>query len=266
MVNRAGIAATSASAIVFSILLLSNFAIYVASENRATLYSQADFENYLGSYAVSFAGASGANVLTGVQSFLSSQTFNCTSAPSVIAGEMGAMKDSQSTSYINETASAQEAPESAAPDNLSSLAPFNGSLPGVLDVSLDVTEKGGSSPTGVWFSKTETHYLHLPVRLDAAVAECVEAVEDVVDAVSTDPLSNCTSSQVASFIGPLASELSSAASADGFLFHLVYAVTSGTSCSVGFQVSIEQANIQGIGGSFEVQLEENGTATFAGPE
>jgi len=43
------------------------------------------------------------------------------------------------------------------------------------------------------------------------------------------------------------------------------AILDSASCSIGFQILIEQPNIQGIGGPFSVLLEENGTTSFAKP-
>jgi len=78
-------------------------------------------------------------------------------------------------------------------------------------------------------------------------------------------MSNCTSASVASFMAAEGSQLDGKMSADGFEFGLNYALLDPTSCSVGFQVSIEQSNIQGISGPFSVLMEENGSATFAKP-
>jgi len=265
MVKRRGIGATTASAVVFSIVLISNFAIYASSQNRGSLYSQADLEEYLATDSVAFAGASGANVLFALQSFLAGQTFDCSSAPSVVAAEIGVLSDNQSGRYLAEAASAREAPEYAVTDNLSSLAPFNGSLPTVLDVSLRVLESGGSAPAGVWLAKTETHLIHLPVRLDEAVADCLDAAVSLLGAVSSFQMANCTVPAVASFMGSESSQLEGKPTADGFEFSLRYAILDATSCSVGFQISIEQANIQGIDGPFRVLLEDNGSASFARP-
>jgi len=265
VVRRPGIAATSASAVVFSIVLLSNFGIYVSSQDRAALYSQSDLEDYVADYSIAFAGASGANVLIALQGFLAGQTFDCASAPSVIAAEIGGLSDAQSADHITETAVAGPGTGLAVSDNLSSLAPFNGSLAGVLDLSLRVSATGGSPTSGVVFEKSETHTLHLPFRLGEAVADCIGAAQALVNGVSGFQMANCTSAAVASFMSSEASLLEGGPAAAGFEFRLAYTILNSASCSVGFQISIEQLDIQGIGGEFSVLMEENGTASFATP-
>ena len=265
MVDRPGIGATAAAAVVFSVVLISSIAIYAASQSRASLYSESDVEDYLYDNSLSLVGASAANILLETQYFLGGGTFNCASAQSVIGANIATLSDTQSLADLNESAFAQKAPELEAVDNLSSLAPFNGSLANILDIEIRISARGGNAPAGVTFSKAETHLVHLPFRLDAAVLECLDDVKVIAEAVSGFSMENCSSSAVASFMGPLRTRLASASSADGFEFGLQYALTNQASCSLSFEVSVEQANIQGLGGLFDVILKESGSASFAQP-
>jgi hypothetical protein len=262
MVHRRGIGATAAAAVVFSVVLISAIAIRAASESRASLYSEADFEDYLSDGSLALTGASAANVLLAVQSFLSGSDLDCASAHSAVGAEIATLSDYQSTGYLNESASALMVPGLGIADNLSSLAPFNGSLAGVLDIEIRTSASGGSAPAGVSFQKVETHFVHLPFRLDAAAAECVRDVEAITSAVSSFAMENCTASAVASFMDPLGSELSSASAAEGFDFGLQYTLMSGTQCTISFQVSITQTDIQGLNGPFSVALQDSAVATF----
>lgn len=262
MVKRRGIGATSASAIIFSILLISNLALYVASQNRETLYSQSNAEDSLSDGAATLAGAIAANLLDEEQTILGSATLDCSTAMTTVAGEIGGLSDLQRVGNLTVTGSAEMATGSPVDDNLSMLVPFNGSIGGDLSTALHITSTGEISPARVSLSRSETRFVHLPVRLESASSDCMGAVRTIAAVVSAAIPYNCTAWPVGPLMESASQAPASTAAGDGFGFSLEYSVEKTIPCTVGFRVSVEQSDIQGPVGEFNVQVQEEGIASF----
>jgi hypothetical protein len=266
LVKRRGIGATSASAVIFSVILISNLALFVASQDRARLYSQADAEDSMADGAISLAGGEEAVLLLRAQTMLGSQTLDCSTARGTIANKLAGLSSVQVSGVLTVSLSASLGPSAYARDSIPMLAPFNGSLPGELDLSVQVTAAGNDHPAGVSFNRAEVHLVHLPVRMDTAVKDCLNAVQTIEREVPSIVPANCT----ARAVNPLMTEAelgpAGAASRDGFRFALGYAVAEGSQCSVSFRVSIVQPEIPGPGGTFTVQMQGEGSASFGRQE
>ncbi len=262
MVNRRGIGATSASAVIFSILLISNLALYVASQSRESLYTQADAEDVLGDGAVALAGAGAANILIVAQALLASGTFGCANAMMTVAGEVDGLTDVQRSGDLTVTTSAKLAQGDTAADNLSMLEPFNGSVAGVVNVALSVFASAGESVTRVSFTKTETHLVHLPFRIQRASDDCTRAIQNVASSIQGIVPTNCTTPAIDKLMGNSIRTPASTAASDGFELSLQYSITENVPCSVSYKVSIEQSGIQGPVGEFSVRMQGEGSAAF----
>lgn len=265
MVRRLGVAASSASALIFAALLLSNLVVFAASQGRETLYSQSDAGDSLRVNSIALMGAAATNVLIEAQASLASRVLSCSTASQDVSNMIGRLSDVQRSGPVTVTATATAGANAAADDNLSIAAPFNGSLSGDLGVSVRMSVSGNSTGAGVSIHKTEVHLVHLPVRLLLLAGDCVDAVAYLSGAISTTVASNCTSAAVAPLIDRASRVPASTAAADGFIFSLGYAVSAGASCVVSFDVQIQQAGIQGPAGTFSVRAQEGGSASFAQP-
>jgi hypothetical protein len=263
MGKRLGVGAAAASAMIFSVILLSNFALYAASQDRARLYSESDAEHSLSISAVALMGAAGANVLQEAQSAIGSETLDCPTALGVIASEIGGLGDVQREGDLSVFASSRAVGVGYSTDNLSMLAPFNGSVASDLGISVGMYAVGKDSSAGVSMGKFESHLVHLPVRLGSLVADCLGSLRTLSEVASSTRLSNCTDSAITSVLAKLSLGLSTNASRDGFQFGLGFAIASTKPCSVSFQVSIEQADIQGLGGVFSVRMQAEELVSFA---
>jgi len=83
------------------------------------------------------------------------------------------------------------------------------------------------------------------------------------DVVSATHLSICTASRITSVLKTVSRGAASKAVGDGFYFDSGFAITSAKPCSVNLRVSVEQADIQGLGGTFSVGMEAEESASFA---
>ena len=262
MVARLGVGASAASAVIFSVLLVSSLVVFAASQNRAKLYLQSDAADSLSDRAAALMGAGGTNVLLEAQTLLGSGILGCPTAQEALDAALGRLSDTQRTDGLTVSVSVGPAGDAAAGDNLSLLAPFNGSLPGDVDVRLKMVASGRDSAAGVTLSKTELHLAHLPVRLGSLAGDCVSAFEAISRAISASPAPNCTAGAVAPLMDEASRGPASVAAKDGFGFGLACSVMAGATCTVEFQVSVLQSGVQGPGGPFAVRVQEGGSATF----
>ncbi|MDG7007330.1 MAG: hypothetical protein JRN06_03680 [Nitrososphaerota archaeon] len=265
MVVRVGIGATAAAAVIFTILLVSNALVFAASQDREHLYSVSNAEDSLGGTAAALMGAGGMNILLDAQSALAGRTLDCQAARAEAAAAIGNLSDFQHSGGVTVVSTARLAPEVPAGDNLSLLAPFNGSVAGELDISISMVATGRSPSGEVSLGKSEAHLVHIPIELDRLSADCLRALEGMAHTLSTEVPANCTSGAVDPFVQEASSSAGAAVSADGFGFGLEYTMVPGKDCGVGLLVWIRQAGIEGPGGPFTVQVEEEGLAFFGQP-
>ncbi|MDE1852707.1 MAG: hypothetical protein KGI38_03045 [Thaumarchaeota archaeon] len=262
MVRRRGIGASAASAVIFSVLLVSNLAVYVASQDRARLYAQADGADSLGDSALILAWAGGADILIEAQSFLAGSAFGCSTAVSQMAQETGSLIDHQRGGGVDVTTTASLVQGGTTGDNMSFLSPYEGSVSGSFDVSLHMVATGALPGSGVTLQRSETHLVHLDFHLSKLTSDCAAAVAAITSSTSSADLPNCTAASMAPLMGRASQGPASDASQDGFEFSLAYGITSSPSCSVDFVVSLEQDGIQGVSGTFSVRMEEGASVSI----
>lgn len=262
MVGRKGIGAAAASALIFSVLLASNFLVFEASQGRSELYLKSDAADSLADRAGALAGAGATDVLLQAQSFLGSSPLGCSSALAAAGSEIGGIGDLQRSGELTVDVSARLVQVSS-PDNLSMVAPFEGGSTGEVDISLKVSMSANESAAGVSLNKVEVHVVHLPVRLEKLRDDCLAAVGWISQAISAT--SNCTEQSAARSLESAAMGAALTAHGDGFAFGLSYTVVDGATCGVDYTVSVAQEGVQGPGGAFSVRLQESGSSAFEQP-
>jgi hypothetical protein len=259
MVMRSGLGATLAASVVFSVILVSGVAVYVASQGSAALGSVADSEDSLKDGYYVLAGAGATNILTVVQEFLSSNTLPCQSAAAAAAREVGSLVDVQRAGNMTVTASASLVDSGPVYDNFTIMKPFGGSAPGTVDIAVRFAGQGEGAP-GVAFNRTETHYVHLGVRLAAESAACEQAAAGFAALVRGSLAPNCSSTSVSPVVQGAADGAGSIAEAGGFASGLTYSIGGNGSCTIEYTLWIQQSGVSGPAGPFNVRLEESGSA------
>ena len=265
MVIRPGVGATTASAVIFAVLLSSSLALYASSLNRADLLSRAEGEDSLADEAGALAAAAGASILLRTQSQLQSTVYDCSNAAAAVFAVVDGLSESESASGLLVTASAGPPGAGAVTDNMTILAPFNGSVGDDLSISLHVNESGSYAGGEVTLVKSEVHTLHLPVRLKAMAAICEGAIQGLKSAIESSVSSNCTDLDVQKLVTAGSQSSASLASAEGFGFFDGWAIIGSAPCTVGFGVSVSQLGIDGPGGAFNVRMQARGSASFWQP-
>ena len=265
MVARLGVGATGAAAIIFSVLLISSLLVFAASQERERLYQAADSEDALADYTSALMGAGGVDLLIEAEGPLASNVLPCPGAQGVAAGMVSTLSVLQQAGNVSVRVTAAAAPGSTQGDNLTMLAPFDGSVAGDLDLSLTMAASGGSTAAGAWIGKTEVHLAHLPVRLAGLSSDCQAAFEAVSQAISSTPLENCTSALEAPAIDRASRPWVAAAADDGFRSRVSFTVVPGSPCGVDLLVQVWQVGVRGPAGYFTVQVAESGAVSFARP-
>ena len=251
-----------AASVVFSIILVSGLAVFVASQDRTELYSAADAGDYLADEFRAIEAAQGFDLLLNVQNAVGTSVIGCAAALPLVGFAVASPVGAQDAGNLTVQVTAESTQGASSMDNLSALRPFNGSVPGEVDVALHFD---GSADQGqaVGFSRRVTHLAHLGARLQREVADCESAVAAIEGGVSGSAVADCTRSDLTPVVQRAARGASSQAAGDGFSFGVTYEVNAGGSCQVAFQVFLDQPGIQGPGGIFSVRLEEEGGATVA---
>jgi len=254
MAKRAGVGATIAAAVIFSIVLASNFAVYYAAQEDARLHSTSNAADALADEGAVFEGAGAANILLREQAFLESNILDCGSAVALVSAAISTLKDVQTSANLTVVTSATPALRGPSADNLSMLAPFGGYVMGSLDTALHEEAKGGESTLGVSYFRNETHYVNLPARIEDMAGDCDQTLSDVRGVVSSTVESNCTASVFIPLIAAAAIPPSAEAVASGFRFAMESTIVGVAPCTVEVTVTVSQAKVMGLAGNFSVEL------------
>lgn len=262
MAGRPGVAASAAAAVIFSIIIVSNLALFAGAHNRARLQYQSDAEDSLVDTSSALTSTAAVNILVETASFLSSRTFDCSSAFSATAPELAGLGGVLQEGDVSVEVSSVQATPSIAQDNLSALRPFNGSTAGEFDLTFRTVVSGADPSAGVSISKEETHYVHLQVRLEDMVVLCIDGVSSILGGLTTADLKNCSYSSVRQVIVTAGARSTSLADYEGYQFGIDFSVTGTNPCTVEFVVSVTQFDAVGPAGAFTVNLQSEARATF----
>ena len=265
MVRRAGIGATLASSMIFSIILISNFAVYYGSAGRASSYTQANIEDSFYDQGVVMEGTAAINTLSRLQSFLGANPLDCRSASSDAAVEIQSLSESDRVGSLDSQMVARLVEFGPRSDNLSIVAPFGGTPNGAIDLALTFQIEGESPDYGVSYLKNETHFVNLPVRLAEIAGDCLAAVSEVGASLSSMPVTNCTESVIAPLVEAAEQGPKLRASSDGFSLGVSFQILGTAACTTLFEVTVLQQGIAGPAGPFTVALRDWGIATFEQP-
>ena len=177
---RKAVAATLASVVLLTVLVVADATVMSAQENLASSAQTSHLESRELLLEESLAGGVSLQVLAQVQGYLSSNPAECDSLPqyfgSIFASSASSGEDSGIAYSANATAAEAPAPQAVESDNLTIVAPFAGGVPGVLDLREDLSVKEVGGGGSVSLQREETHTLNLPVEVDSASSLCASTL------------------------------------------------------------------------------------------
>jgi len=255
---RKAVAATLASVVLLTVLVVADATVMSAQDNLASSAQTSHLESRELLLEVSLAGGVSLQVLAQVQGYLSANPAECDSLPRYLGSISASSGSSGEDSGIAYTANATagEAPSLQAPesDNLTILAPFAGGVRGALDLreAFSVKEVGGGG--SVSLEREETHTLNVPIEVDSASSLCASALDSLGAALSRSPC-NATLEQAA-FDSALPGLVADAAA---LRFTLTAGWGSGAACSATYWVTLVEPGVAGATGSFDWTVRGSGT-------
>lgn len=257
---RKAIAATLASVVLFTVLLVADATVMSAQDNLASSAQMSFIESRELLLEQSLAGTVSLQALAQVQAYLSSNPADCGSLPQYLGSisASGSAFGDESGIVYSANVTAAEAPgrsvQAADVDNLTIIAPFSGGAPGALNLAatLSVKEVGGGG--SVSLERHETHVLNLPVSPGSASSLCASSLGSLAAALSRSPC-NATLSQEA--FEALLPGLVEEAAAQGFSLAAGWS-SSGGSCSVAYWVTLVEPGVLGVTGRFDWTVQGSG--------
>jgi hypothetical protein len=262
MVRRRGLGATVSAAVVFSIILISNFTVMFAAQDSRRLAALSDEETSLVDDALVLEGTGGLSILGRVQAFLASETLGCNTALQTVGSFIGGLSDVQRNGSLTVHETAALAPGVSLADNMSILQPYNGSVEGNLDFSIKIVATTVRPSDGVSYDRNETHLVNLPAHLPSAASLCEGSEQSIEDFLRASSSSNCTPGRLSGLIRTASASPAGEASNAGLGFNVTYSLSSTTPCIADFTIHVYQSGVPGPEGSFSFGLAEAGSATM----
>lgn len=252
-------AATIASAVVFSVLLIANAVLYSTQSDSLAAAQLTSVQLQERNYAPVLEGLAGFSALAQAETLLESTPMNCASTTAYQqalhgGGGLGGGTNRSvsydvtwSWEYSESEQTAASPPASPAPRSPSSLLQgFDGPSPGDLDLLVNATLNEtylGGLPA---YSTSATDEVHLPVQIDSYARACQGALADLnssfdagVGACNDSSLAQGLSAARARF--PMSPSFQSGASAS----------LAGGLCIVSYWVKTAQTGIPGVSGTFQ---------------
>ncbi len=253
MGSRRAVGATIAAVLLFSSLLLSNLVLVDSQQERVKLILIAENENTVFAEATTLGSVALLNVLDEIQLAISSAVLPCSTLGSALATLVERSSFELRTSDgISVNASAIVANDGVALDNLSTLNPFAGSIPGYLSMRATMSVHCILDAGTISYQKKETHHLFIPVDLNAPPEVCMSSVSEVEDGFRSLGPNECNSTVVQEFMARVAVQISSGAKGRGLEALLFYSLIPGASrCTLDFNVRVTEPDVAGPLGDFD---------------
>jgi hypothetical protein len=254
---RKAVAATLASVVLLTVLVVADATVMSAQDNLASTGQTSQIESRELLLEQSLAGSVSLQVLAQAQSYLSSTPAECDALPQYagsISATGGSSGEDSGIAYSANATAREASLESPQSDNLTIVAPFAGGVPGALDLRevLSVKEVGGGG--SVSLERTETHTINLPIKVDSASSLCASTLGSLAAALSRSPC-NATLEQDA--FDAVMPALRGDAAALGFTLAAGWG-PGGASCSATYWVTLVEPGVAGASGNFDWTVRGSG--------
>jgi hypothetical protein len=257
--ERRAVGATLASIILFGSLVVSNWAVFESSQQKAQLYSLADAENSLYNEASILKWAAMINALDRFQSsIVTASPLPCATAESALSSLATSSNVTSRDGAISAVLSASLGQDQSVAANDIALMPFDGAVAGDLNLILTANISAQGPGDAFEYSTTDVEPVHIPVHADKVVSMCLDAGRAIAATLSGLGQGICNFTTVSSSLSSLIASLKSAALHSGLVLSIVYHVSQGaTDCGAGFYVDVEELAVPGPLGLFTFASEQS---------
>ena len=257
---RKAVAATLASVVLFTALLVADSTVMAAQDNLSSSALTARIEVRERVFAFTMAGELSMRVLAQVEAFLASAPAECESLPHYLATLSAADSLTGEDAGIRYSANSTVASAQAAPigDNLTLVFPFSGGSPGALSLSetLSINQEGGGG--SVDLARHELHFLNIPISPDIASELCAV----VGGSLATALRQSCNSTLAGAAFDSALTSLVQVAESRGFDLAAGWA-PAGAECSASYWFTLVDSGVRGPTGSFDWIVHGSGTTASA---
>ena len=189
--GRRGVAATLTSVLVFSSILAVNQIVYSSENQWLRAVSVAEMEHAEGLNSRIFAAAAVLDLLLGSQTSpqqRASLSCEANRTMTIMPGRnVSAIFERSFTTSIRGVSYSLNASMRhvdvgpASLDNLTLLGPFAGFQNGSLNFVVHISMRATAGPGDPYYSKGETHFVHLPAPVDLSRQRCLSVLGELVD-------------------------------------------------------------------------------------
>lgn len=244
---------------VFGSLIACNYLLVSAEQEKMQLILMADRENAIYTQGTMLMSAALLELLDRLQIRVAALPLPCSGIAIPLSRLVrGASVILTSDDGASADVTARMVENGVAFDNITSLRPFVGSVPGFLDIEARASVKVDPSVGPVTYSKTETHLLYLPIDIAGAVSFCQYSFEQVAETLGALGAGVCNSTLLQMVLGDLRSQLSVRASSLGFAIGISYRASEWP-CSVRISTEVTQFGVEGPLGRFAWSVDESGS-------
>ena len=259
--GRRAVAATLASVVIFTMMLVANAAVYSSENGYLASVRLSSVQVAEVDYATLLEGSSAYDSLAQTQSFLQSTPMDCSSWQSYLGSISGSATSGgteQSVSYSSASSWSYASVPSSLPGTTLLASQFDGYSSGELniEISTEVSETYlGGLPS---YSAHDTQVVHLGVQPEAAAAGCLSALSDLKSVLSSTV--SCNSSLVAEQVSQALARYPALSSYDAG----ASASLEGDGCFVNYWVRTSLVGA-GVSGAFEWTVFGDGSLSTAVP-
>ena len=254
--DRRAVAATIASAVIFSTMLLANAAVYATQNSYVGAADRSSAQLQERGYATVLLGVAAYSSLEGAQHLLQSRPMDCLQPQSYLSsiqGQGNLEGSNRSVRYALESSWGYSNSLAGLPGDRLLPPQFTGPSAGALDVrvTVDLNETYlGGLPS---YTLEQSEVVHLPVDVGLAASQCQYALSELRASLSEVP--SCDSSSVDTALG---AARASSPLLGSYLFGA--SATPGVGqCSVDYWVTRTQTGLQGVAGTFQWTVQGSGT-------
>lgn len=253
-----GVAATLVSVAVFVSLLISNLTLLYAENQRLWMASMARLETDEGKIGLLLVAQGAYSALNRVQTELVRNPPSCSSWGAYSSSLTSSSHYSGSIHAVqyNLTIDAVVVSSGSERDNLTLLRPFDGFLPGSLNLGIGVSlnELSGGLPS---YTRTEYHYVHLPISLSRMLSLCLSLLQDLHLAYQSRVYCNRLPSEAP--LDALFQRYSQSANSEGFSLVLSHWFVRVDGCwLLNYAITLSESSVEGVAGRFAWHLSDTG--------
>jgi hypothetical protein len=240
-------------------LLAANLLSYYGENERLRLAGIADLEKREASYGRVAMAVGAYSVLEKVQRNLENYPVKCTAWREYTESfdQVNNYSGMIDRFHYKMNIRSEYTEHGSAADNFTLISPFNGYVSGHFNLKLSMYFMEAAGPRLPSYSRTEVHYVHIPVSFERSIAICLSALNELrAELGSLEP---CTLSEIPSLMEALELKYKNLSGINGLKFEITTSLNiSGECYRLDYKIMITEDS-EGVSGKFAWSVFEEGS-------